>query len=192
MMTSVSSTGTLRDEVVILIGYRGCGKTTVGRRLAERLGWDFLDTDETIQKDMGRTIHEIFESDGEAAFRRLEANLLDQALAGRRRVISAGGGAVLARRNRKALRAGGLCIWLTAPPEELHRRIIGDERSASQRPSLAKRPGLAEIEAVLQARLPVYEATADHVVGTVGRSVDEVVGAILELLGVGGGGAEDS
>lgn len=173
----------LAEEVVTLIGYRGSGKTTVGRCLAQRLRWEFIDTDETVEEKAGRTIREIFETDGEAAFRRIEATVLEEALAGRWRIISAGGGAVLARRNRKAMRAAGPCIWLTASPEELLRRIMADERSVAQRPDLTDKPGLREIETVLQARLPVYEATATHVVSTAGRSVERVVEAILELLG---------
>ncbi len=192
MSDALSPSSAPRDDLVILIGYRGCGKTVVGRRLAERLAWDFIDTDEAIEEDAGRAIREIFESQGEMAFRRLEAEVLERALAGRQRVVSAGGGAVLARRNRKALRAAGVCIWLTAPPDELLRRITGDERSASQRPKLTNQSGLAEIEAVLQARLPVYEATADHVVGTAGRSIEQVVAAILETLGLSPGTMEES
>lgn len=183
MSAAAASANSLKDDVVILIGYRGSGKTAVGRRLAERLGWDFIDTDEAVEKKAGRAIREIFQTDGEKTFRRIEAQVLEAALAGRQRVVSAGGGAVLARRNRKALRATGVCVWLTAPPEELLRRITADQRSASQRPSLTDRSGLAEIEALLQARLPVYEATADHVVGTVGRSIEQVVQVILEYLG---------
>jgi shikimate kinase len=175
----------LRDEIVTLIGYRGCGKTTVGRQLAQRLGWEFIDTDDEVEKRAGRTIREIFETDGETAFRKIETQVVEEALAGRWRVISAGGGAVLAHRNRKSLRNTGTCIWLTAPPEQLQERISADERSESQRPSLTSRPGLTEIEAVLQNRLPVYEATADHVISTAGRSIDEVVEAILEYLGAG-------
>jgi shikimate kinase len=174
----------LSETVISLIGYRGSGKTCVGRRLAERLGWEFVDTDETIQQEAGRTIREIFDADGERAFRKLEADVLEQALAGHRRVISAGGGAVLARRNRRALRSAGPCIWLTAPAEELARRIEADERSSTQRPSLTGQSGLAEIEMMLQARLPVYEATADHVVSTADRTPDQVVETILRQLGV--------
>lgn len=183
MLSTGPPSGTPRDEVVILIGYRGCGKTSVGRRVAELLGWEFIDTDEALERETGHSIREIFETRGEVAFRKLEAELLARALAGRRRVISAGGGAVLSRRNRKALRAGGLCIWLTAPPEELHRRIVGDARSAGQRPRLTAGPALEEIETVLQARLPIYEATADHVVSTLGRSIDEIAAEVLALLG---------
>jgi shikimate kinase len=184
-MTATSDgSNSIRDELVTLIGYRGCGKTVVGRQLAQRLGWSFIDTDQTIEEQAGRTIREIFETDGEMTFRRMEADLLDDALARRRCVISAGGGAVLARRNRKTIRSNGVCVWLTAPPEELYRRIEADARSAGQRPELTDRPGLQEVEAVLQARLPVYEATAEHVVSTAGRSIEQVVDAVLETLGV--------
>ena len=191
MSAASRPTNPLTEEVIILIGYRGSGKTAVGRCLAERLGWQFIDTDEEVEKHAGRSIREIFETDGKIGFRRIEAAVLDRALAGRQRVVSAGGGAVLARRNRKSMRAAGSCVWLTAPPEELRRRIAADERSAAQRPSLTDQPTLDEIESVLQARLPVYEATATHVVNTAGRSVEEVAGAILELLGGTGSRAEE-
>ena len=184
MSATASNSSSIRDELVTLIGYRGCGKTVVGRKLAERLGWTFIDTDDAVEQKSGKTIREIFQTDGEVGFRRIEADVLDEALAGRRRVISAGGGAVLARRNRKALRSAGVCVWLTAPPADLHRRIEADACSASRRPNLTSHPGLQEVEAMLQVRLPVYEATADHVVSTAGRSVEQVVEAVLETFGV--------
>jgi len=184
MNATTGGSNLIRDELVTLIGYRGCGKTVVGRQLAQRLGWSFIDTDQTIEEQAGRTIREIFQADGEMAFRRMEADLLDDVLARQRCVVSAGGGAVLARRNRKAIRSNGVCVWLTAPAEELQRRIEADARSAAQRPELTDRPGLQEVEAVLQARLPVYEATAEHVVSTAGRSIEQVVDAVLETLGV--------
>jgi shikimate kinase len=184
MSAPTSNSSSIRDEIVTLIGYRGCGKTVVARQLAERLGWTFIDTDDAVEQKSGKTIREIFQTDGEIAFRRIEAEVLDDALAGRRRVISAGGGAVLARRNRKALRSTGVCVWLTAPAAELHRRVEADAHSATRRPDLSSHPGLREVEAVLQARLPVYEATADHVVSTAGRSVEQVVQAVLETFGV--------
>lgn len=172
----------VRDEIVTLIGYRGSGKTVVGRLLAQRLGWEFIDTDDLVEQQAGKTIREIFATDGEPAFRRLEAAALDRALAGRRRVIAAGGGAVLSHHCRRALRSTGLCIWLTAPPEELLQRIEADAQSESRRPQLTASSGLEEIRALLEARLPAYEATADHVISTAGRPVERVVEAILDYL----------
>jgi shikimate kinase len=169
-------------EIVVLIGYRGSGKTAVGRVLAERLSWEFVDTDALVEQRAERTIREIFESEGELTFRRIEADVLGKVLLGRRRIISAGGGAVLSRRNRKAIRGSGACIWLTAPPDELHRRTSQDDSSETQRPDLTAKGGLDEIETVLQARLPIYEATADHVISTVGLSVEQVADAVLGRL----------
>ena len=105
MNATAGGCNSIMDELVTLIGYRGCGKTVVGRQLAQRLGWSFVDTDQAVEEQAGRTIREIFQTDGEMAFRRMEADLLDDALARRRCVVSAGGGAVLARRNRKAIRS---------------------------------------------------------------------------------------
>ncbi len=192
MSAAAGGTNSIRDEIITLIGYRGCGKTVIGRQLAEQLGWSFIDTDEVVEENAGRTIREIFQTDGEMAFRKMEAGVLDDALTGRRRVVGVGGGAVLARRNRKAMRAAGECVWLTAPPGELQRRIETDPRSDSRRPNLTNHPGLPEVEAVLQARMPVYEATADHVISTVDRSVEQVVEAVLEKLGVTTRATEES
>lgn len=173
-----------RAELISLIGYRGCGKTSVGRLLAERLRWLFVDTDERIESEAGRTVAEIFAADGERMFRQREAEVVEAAMSGRQRVISVGGGAVLVRRNRKALRNAGACIWLTASAEELYRRIAADEKSAERRPSLTALPGPEEVESVLQARLPVYEATADYVISTMGRSIEEIVDEIFSRLGL--------
>ena len=171
-------------EVIALIGFRGCGKSAVGQRLAQWLQWDFVDTDLLVQETAQRTIREIFETDGEREFRKLEAETLEHVLNRRRCVVAAGGGAVLARRNRKALRSTGVCVWLTAPPEELRKRIAADDKTTDERPSLTGQSTLDEIESVLETRLPVYEATADLVVSTCARSVDQVADAVLAALGI--------
>ncbi len=184
MSTSGPARNVVRDDVIVLIGYRGCGKSSVGRRLAEKLGWQFVDTDELVEQQAGCPVREIFARQGAGAFRKLEAEVLAEALSGRGRVISAGGGAVLLRRNRKLLRGTGVCVWLTAPPEVLYQRICADHTSPERRPDLTDLGGLAEVEEVLQQRLPIYEATADHVVSTVDLSVEQVAEAILQRLGV--------
>jgi shikimate kinase len=190
MSATTGDPSSIRDEIITLIGYRGCGKTVVGRELAARLGWSFIDTDDVIEQKAGKIIREIFQTDGEMAFRRMEADVLEEALSGRRRVIGTGGGAVLARRNRRSLRSSGVCIWLTAPPEELHARIEADAQSTARRPELTNHPGLEEIEAILQVRLPIYEATADHVISTAGRSIEQVVETVLDEVGVRARAAE--
>lgn len=167
---------------LILIGYRGCGKTTIGRLVAQRLAWDFVDTDEVIQQDTGRTIRQIFDTDGESAFRALERSAVFRALERERCVVSVGGGAVVDPEIRGRLRGAGVCVWLTAPPAELQRRIESDARSADSRPALTDASGIAEIERVLAARLTFYRETADHEVDTAGHSLDDLVEEVVALV----------
>lgn len=175
---------------LILIGYRGCGKSCVGRQLAARLGWRFVDTDELVEAAAGKPIRAIFEQDGEAAFRQQETGIVAQAAAGRRQVISVGGGAVLVEENRAILRAAGTRVWLTAPAEELQRRIEADPRSAATRPALTARAGLDEIRHLLGQREPLYASIAEHVVPTAGLSVEQVTDAVLAVLAAGRASAE--
>lgn len=167
---------------LILIGYRGSGKSAVGRLVAERSGRPFVDTDELIEHSAGRTIREIFESNGEAEFRRLERETIERVAALAGYVISVGGGAVLDAENRRALRAAGLCVWLTATPEELFRRIQGDSTSADRRPALTNASGWDELRQLLAEREPFYRELADCPIDTVGRTVDEAAAMIVEFL----------
>lgn len=168
---------------VVLIGYRACGKTTVGAALAERLGWTFVDTDQIIQARTHRTIRAIFARDGEAAFRDHEAAAVTSVAAGRDQVISVGGGAILRAENREQLRSAGYCCWLTAPPEVLYERITADQQSAANRPALTPAGGtLAEVQRVLAERAPLYAATAHTELEVSALTVDQVVAAILERL----------
>ncbi len=181
-----------RARNVILIGHRGCGKTSVGRALAARLGWPYVDTDERIEAATGRTVQAIFARDGAAAFRRLEAEAVAAVAAGERHVISVGGGAVLAEANRRALRSAGVCVWLTAPADELYRRILADPRGAQTRPALTGLSGPAEVRHLLAQREPLYAELADHAVPTAQRSVAQVVDAVLSVLSLGGAAQESS
>ena len=167
---------------MILIGYRGCGKTTIGRLAARRLAWEFIDTDDAIQKSTGRTISEIFAAEGEPAFRTLECAAISHALQQKRCVVSVGGGAVIDPETRSRLREAGICVWLTAPPTELHRRIEADARSMDSRPPLTDQSGLAEIERLPASRLPLYRETADHEVDTDSRSLDDLVEDVVALV----------
>lgn len=167
---------------VVLIGLRGCGKSSVGRDVAGRLGWTFVDTDEHVERSAERSIREIFERHGEPHFRRLEAQAVERAARGREQVIAVGGGAILSEHNRQILRHGGVCVWLTAPPEELQRRLLADPRTPGLRPALTSQPPLEELQHLLRARQALYAATAHHTIDTVGQSVAEVAERILQLL----------
>ena len=145
---------------VFLIGYRGSGKSTIGRRLADRLWQTFLDSDELIVKNAGMTIREIFEKEGEAGFRDRESLIVRELAMLDDHVVALGGGAVLREENRTAIKAGNhKVIYLRCEPDELHRRIQADPATAANRPALsALGGGIEEIKAKLAEREPIYRA----------------------------------
>ena len=156
----------------------GAGKTTLGRRLARKLGRPFIDSDQQIEVTTGRTVREIFEADGEPVFRALEAEALADALATTSpSVIAAAGGTVLSEENRARMREGGQVIWLRADPDVLAERV----RNGVHRPLLADDPAqvLHDLDA---ARRELYQEVADHVVDTAGRSPDEVLAEVERLV----------
>ena len=151
---------------IVLIGYRGAGKSSVGRGLAARLGKLFVDTDTIVQERAGRSIRQIFEEQGEHVFREHEARALQAACLHENAVISVGGGAVMNPDNAARLKQAGRVVWLRAPAPILWRRICGDEASARQRPRLTPKGGLEEIVHKLADREPVYESLADQIIDT--------------------------
>lgn len=167
-----------RSENWFLIGYRGAGKTTVARLLAERLGWAWVDADQVLETRDGRTIREIFAAEGEAGFRDKETALLTELCSLKQHVIATGGGVVLRLENRLEMQRSGRIAWLVADPPTLWRRLQNDISSQERRPALTT-GGLAEIEELLIVREPLYHACADVTVDTTGRSPEEVVSAIL-------------
>lgn len=161
-----------------LIGYRGTGKSTVGRILAGRVGRPFVDLDERIEAAAGMTIADIFAAEGEPGFRDRESAALLAASAEMPSVIATGGGAILRAENRERLRRSGRVAWLTAPADDLWARIQADTTTAARRPTLAG-GGLAEVTKLLAVREPLYRAVADFVAETAGLSPDAVADAIL-------------
>jgi shikimate kinase len=168
-----------RKSNLVLIGYRGSGKTAVGRLCAERLGYAWIDTDARIVAAAGVSIAEIFEREGEPGFRDREARAIAAAADGARTVISAGGGAILRDDNVARLRASGFVVWLTAPPDVLWSRIRQDAASAENRPSLTSGSGLAEVREVLAARADRYRRAADAQVDASCEGVPAVVEHVL-------------
>lgn len=165
---------------IFLVGYRGTGKTTAGRIVAESLGWGFVDADERIEAAAGATIADIFAAEGEAGFRDREAAVLADLCGGPERVVVAtGGGVVLRPTNRDLLPRSGFVAWLTAPPGHLWRRIQADTTTAARRPNLTAAGGVEEVERLLAVREPLYRAVADATVPTEGRSPADVAAAIL-------------
>jgi len=137
---------------VLLIGYRGTGKTTVARHIAERLGWNWLDADVELERRAGKSIAAMFAEDGEQAFRDLESQVLADVVNLEDAIIALGGGVVGREANRDLLRGRPGVVWLQASPETLHARIEADAVTASRRPNLTLHGGLTEI-AMLLAKL---------------------------------------
>jgi shikimate kinase len=169
---------------ILLIGYRGSGKTSVGRKLADRLWYSFLDTDEMIVARAGKTIREIFEQDGEGAFRDLESQVLVECLGKEDHVISLGGGAVLREVNREAIkRIGCRVIYLKADPKVLFERIQRDTGTAANRPALTKLGGsIDEVEQLVAQREPLYREVATGELDVSNLSVEDAVVYIARLL----------
>jgi shikimate kinase len=167
---------------VVLIGFRGTGKSTVARLLAQRLGWSWVDADALLEEQAGRTIREIFEAEGEVGFRDRESALIRQLSERDQTVIAAGGGAVLRAENRLALKNAGPTVWLVAPPEVIEQRLAADATTAQRRPPLTSRGGQDEIRQLLAEREPLYRACADLIVDTSDRTPHETAEAILRWL----------
>jgi shikimate kinase len=169
---------------LFLIGSRGAGKTVVGKLLADRLRWHFIDADNVLQARLGKTIQEIFKEAGEAVFRNEEKALLQEICRGSRQVVATGGGIVLCEENRHRMRSAGKVVWLTAEPEILWQRIKADSLSKTQRPDLTV-GGLEEVRQVLQARMCLYRSCADHTFTTAGMTPDEVTENVFATLFAG-------
>ena len=156
----------------------GSGKTTVGRLVAATLGWLHLDSDEQVCARTGRTVREIFESDGETAFRKEESAALGEAATqptDHPAVVSVAGGAVLAEANRDLLRTTGPVVWLHAPPSVLASRV---HAGTDHRPLLGDDPASA-LEQLEAQRRPLYEELADLTVDTAGRNPTQIAHDIV-------------
>jgi shikimate kinase len=165
-----------RNPLIVLIGFRGSGKTTVAELLAPQLGWDWIDADQALEALHRRTVKQIFEDEGEAGFRDKEAALFDELSRRTRHVVAAGGGVVLRSANRQSLRRAGLVVWLNADVDTLWQRLQEDARQ--HRPVLTV-GGRPEVEELLRIRAPLYHACADVVVETAARAPADVAAAIL-------------
>jgi shikimate kinase len=164
---------------IILTGFMGTGKSTAGKRLARRLGWEFIDVDRQIEARAAMPIPQIFTERGEAVFRRLERREISRAIKGDKRVIATGGGAFMNPESRAALRLSGPVVCLTARPQVILARV---GKRADTRPLLAGQASpLARIRSLLARRAAAY-AQADVTIDTSALSIDEVVERIWDAL----------
>ena len=165
---------------LILIGYRGTGKTTVAYKLAARLGYSVFDSDSEIERRADKSIADIFLQNGEPAFRDWEESVIAEILSHSFPfILATGGGAVLRENTRKRLRRAGHVFWLTATPETILHRITHDAASQTMRPNLTSLPMEKEIVTILEQRTPLYAETAHVTIDTDSQTTDNIVEMIL-------------
>ncbi|MEO8151701.1 MAG: shikimate kinase [Rhizobacter sp.] len=169
--------------LIALVGLPGVGKSTIGRQLARRLAWDFVDTDSAVEKRLGCSIRAFFDKEGESRFRDIEGEVIAQLSRMTSTVLATGGGVVMREANRKVLNSHAHVLYLRSTPEELFRRLRND----TQRPLLQVSDLLARLRELHAERDLLYREVAHFVIETGRPSVASLVNMVLmqlELAGV--------
>jgi len=169
--------------IIILIGYRGVGKTSIGRRLAQELGFAFFDTDREVEKIKGMSINSIVESEGWQAFRECERRVVRSLGTLRDTVVATGGGAVMHEADWREVKEDAMIIWLTADPKVIVTRIVSDKGSKNQRPSLTNCDLEEETVKLLEQRHPIYRRLAEVSVDTGNVTIEETVMRLILIAG---------
>ena len=165
---------------IYLIGYRCCGKTSVGKALSKLLNRPFLDTDAQVVQKAGMTISEMVSKGGWESFRDMEKSVIDQTTFLNQYVIATGGGVILNPDNVRNMKKAGLVIWLRASPETVRDRMAADPETLIQRPDLTSTGSMDEIEVVLLTRRPLYEKACHLALDTDILGIDAICRIILE------------
>ncbi len=171
----------LDRPLLFLIGYRGTGKTSVGRCLAQNLGWNFVDADEELERRCGITISDLVSTQGEGSFRDHEESVLVTLCELDKHVVATGGGVVLREANRNRMRAHGKVVWLTAGADTIWSRLQSDPTTSARRPNLSI-GGKQEVQDGLRERDALYRSCADHVVSTEGLALNDIADVVLKML----------
>lgn len=174
---AVTGAGKLK-KTVVLVGMMGAGKTAVGRALAARLGVPFLDSDAEIETAAAMTIPEIFARDGEAFFRARETEVIDRLLRGERCILSTGGGAFLAQRNRELISSKGVSVWLNADLQLLWSRV----KHKDTRPLLRTPDPFSTLRDLFEARVPIYAKADLQVESRPGFSIEMMTTEVIAAL----------
>ncbi len=167
---------------IILIGYRGSGKSAVGRHLSRKLGIPFVDADRLVEKEAGMSIAELVSLKGWQEFRKRETQTLTALQEPTVCVLATGGGAVLTDENRKQLKKAGVVIYLKAELPDIVERLRRDAKRASSRPPLTSGNLIEETRVVFAERAPLYEATADYAIDTRNKNIVQVAEEIYRQL----------
>ena len=163
---------------IVLIGFMGSGKTSIGMKLARVFSYEFLDSDCRIEEEQQKTINDIFAEQGETVFRNMETELLKRLSEKQEKfVLGTGGGMPMREENVVILKQIGFVIFLKAGQEELIKRLTND----TTRPLLAAGDIRDKVETLYAKRLPIYEAAADYILETDGKSFYEIIKEIEEL-----------
>jgi shikimate kinase len=167
-------------DSIALIGFMATGKSTVGKALKEYLGKDykFIETDQLIIEMTGKPIHNIFSENGEAKFREYEIEACRKSAKLKKAIISCGGGIVLNKVNIENLKKTCYIVLLTASPKEIYNRVMKDGKET--RPVIDKEDPMKEIERALKQREPYYKTSAEIVINTTDKTIDEILSEIIE------------
>lgn len=167
---------------IVLIGYRAVGKTSIGARVAQRLGRPFIDLDAALEAEFGESIAALVARFGWPEFRRREKEMVRRVATQGGLVIATGGGVILDPENVQNLQANGRLIWLKATPATIRARLEEEPGQVAMRPTLTGQGTLAEIEEVLAVREPLYEAAAMVTLAVDTSPPEELVEKILDLV----------
>lgn len=174
----VGTTRLRLKRTVVMVGMMGSGKTAIGKALSARLAVPFQDSDAAIEEAAASTIAEIFARDGEKFFRKRESEVIRRLLAGPPAVLSTGGGAFLAKRNRQAIAAAGVSVWLDAPLTLLWDRV----KHKDTRPLLRTADPRATLAAIFEERTPIYAEAGLRLPISPRWSIEETTQAVIDLL----------
>jgi len=164
---------------IILVGPMGSGKTTIGRRLSERLNLDFFDSDHEIVNTTGVSIDYIFDVEGEKGFRARESDVLKKLCNMPNIVLATGGGAVLLKENRELMKKANSIIYLSSSVDQILRRTAQSKTRPILQKSNNRRKTITEI---IEARDPLYREVSSHIIDTNGKKLNEVIDEIIEAL----------
>ncbi len=167
---------------IFLVGYRCTGKTTIGKLLADRLEFDFMDTDRTIEQQTGSSILHIVQTHGWETFRQFEKKTLFKTKKIENTVVATGGGIIMDTENREFIKENGICVWLDADIETILLRLNTDNKTCDSRPSLTIHDLLKETDELVRQREPFYEKTAHLRIDTSVHSPEEIVNIINRRL----------